>query len=415
MEVLSISDIYQTRSNCHLDQDSYQVLLQLYQPLIGNEAVTLYLTLFSELNQYILTKKPSLVSRLCKVTQLSLTSLTQAFSKLEAVGLVNTFVKQNEHRYVFDMKMPLSANDFIHHQILNTLLKQRLHDEYEKTIIPFQTYHVNLDEYQDVSASFGDVFDIQLNQDNVLITKNYQSKQHHALEKEYDLTLFYQEMESFQLSKKMFQQSDIALIQQLGLLYKINELDMLEMVKKAMTHQRLDQKQLILFCRDYYDLKMPEKFEQIFHKQSPLLQQEEGSSSLEQHIHYLETISPYDLLKDKLGGREPLKRDLQVVESVLTDLQLEPGVMNVLIELTLVKCDQSLPRNFIEALASQWKRKKITTVKDAIEEGKAYLRYTQSQTIEESWLNQVPFQDDQQNDIEDTNEDLMKMLNSLYK
>ena len=65
MEVLSISDIYQTRSNCHLDQDSYQVLLQLYQPLIGNEAVTLYLTLFSELNQYTLTKKPSLVSRLC--------------------------------------------------------------------------------------------------------------------------------------------------------------------------------------------------------------------------------------------------------------------------------------------------------------------------------------------------------------
>ena len=415
MEVLSISDIYQTRSSCHLDHDSYQVLLQLYQPLLGIEATTLYLTLFSELNQYVLTKKPSLISRLCKVTQLSLTSLTQAFSKLEAVGLISTYAKENDHRYVFDLKMPLSAHDFIHHQILNTLLKQRLHDEYEKTIMAFQTFHVNLDDYQDVSASFGDVFDIHLNQEKVLVTKNYQLKQYNSIEKEYDLTLFYQELESFQLSKKMFQENDIALIQQLGLLYKINALDMLEMVKKAMVHQRLDHKKLTLFCRDYYDLKMPEKFEQIFHKQSPLLQQDEGQSSLDKHIHYLENISPYDLLKDKLGGKEPLKRDLHVVESVLTDLQLEPGVMNVLIELTLARCDQSLPRNFIEALASQWKRKKITTVKDAIKEGKAYLKYTEAKPIDESWSQQEITIDHKQEEDQEADEDFMKMLNSLYK
>lgn len=109
---------------------------------------------------------------------------------------------------------------------------------------------------------------------------------------------------------------------------------------------------------------MPEKFTEVFHKQSPLLQSEkQGESSLQKHIYYLENISPYDLLKDKTGGKEPLKRDLQVVESVLTTLQLEPGVVNVLIETTLQKCNQSLPKNFIEALGSQWKRKKIKTVR----------------------------------------------------
>ena len=80
-----------------------------------------------------------------------------------------------------------------------------------------------------------------------------------------------------------------------------------------------------------------------------------------------------------MGGKEPLKRDLQVVESVLTTLQLEPGVVNVLIETTLQKCNQSLPKNFIEALGSQWKRKKIKTVQEAIEEGKAYLKYQNQQ------------------------------------
>ena len=159
---------------------------------------------------------------------------------------------------------------------------------------------------------------------------------------------------------------------------------------------------------------MPEKFDEIFHKQSPLLKQEKGESSLDKHIYYLENITPYDLLKDKLGGREPLKRDLQVVESVLTDLQLEPGVMNALIELTLFKCHQSLPRNFIEALASQWKRKKITTVKEAIAEGKAYIKYTKDNFDDENWFKESTEQIDN-GETKEADKDLMNMLNSLYE
>lgn len=414
METLSMSDIYQVRSNYALDLEDHKVILQLYQPLIGNEAVLLYLTLFSELNQLTLTKKPSLISRICKITGFSLSSLTQAFSKLEAVGLVSTYLKQNDHRYLFDLKMPLSPDRFIKHQILNTLLQQRLSDEYQKSILAFQTYHVNLDNYNDISASFKDVFDIQFDTKNVLVEKSYKKKQYNILEKEYDLTIFYQGLESLQLSKKMFTDEDIRLIQQLGILYKINVLDMLDLVKKNMFNDKLDKKIFIKSCREYYDLKMPEKFTEIFHKQSPMLQQNQGESSLDKHIYYLENISPYDLLKDKLGGKEPLKRDLQVIESVLTDLELEPGVMNALIELTLYKCDQSLPRNFIEALASQWKRKKITTVKDAIIEGKAYLKYTKDSLDDENWFKEN-IEQSQDKEVKEADANLMNMLNSLYK
>lgn len=413
MKTLSMSDIYQVRSSHALDHEDYRVILQLYQPLIGIEAATLYLTLFSEMNQLTLTKKPSLISRICKITGFSQSSLSQAFSKLEAVGLISTYVKRNDHRYLFDLKMPLSADQFIKHRILNTLLQQRLNDEYEKTVVPFQTYHVDLAHYDDVSASFTDVFDIQLNNEQVLIEKDYQTKKQNIIEKDYDLDLFYQGLSSLQLNRKMFSQEDIRLIQQLGILYKINEVDMLDIVKSNMVSGHLDKKVFIDYCRNYYDLKMPEKFDEIFHKQSVLLQQPAGESTLDKHINYLENISPYDLLKDKLGGREPLKRDLQVIESVLTDLQLEPGVMNALIELTLYKCNQSLPRNFIEAIASQWKRKNIQTVKDAIAEGKAYIRYTKEQS-DDRWFKDIPETAEEQ-DVKEADEDLMSMLNSLYE
>ena len=115
-----------------LDLTGYKTVLQLYQPLIGMEATALYLTLNSELDQMTLTKSPSLISRLCKLSGFSLNSLQESFDKLEAVGLVCSYVKQtNDNRYLFDLKMPLSPQEFINHQILNRLLKDRLKDEYE--------------------------------------------------------------------------------------------------------------------------------------------------------------------------------------------------------------------------------------------------------------------------------------------
>ena len=349
MKKLLTSDVYQVRSSYMLDLTGYKTVLQLYQPLIGMEATALYLTLNSELDQMTLTKSPSLISRLCKLSGFSLNSLQESFDKLEAVGLVCSYVKQtNDNRYLFDLKMPLSPQEFINHQILDRLLKDRLKDEYEKTIAIFQTYNVNLNDYQEMTASFTDVFEIHHHEKNILKEKKYKQKIQNSIENSYDLTLFYQGIENLQLSKKMFDQED-------EILYHINALDMQDLVKQSMIENHLNSRLLAQNCRNYYDLKMPEKFTEVFHKQSPLLQSEkQGESSLQKHIYYLENISPYDLLKDKMGGKEPLKRDLQVVESVLTTLQLEPGVVNVLIETTLQKCNQSLPKNFIEALGSQW-------------------------------------------------------------
>lgn len=279
--------------------------------------------------------------------------------------------------------MPYLPHEFLNHPILNDLLQKRLKDEYKKTVSVFKVYNVNLDHYQDISANFTDVFDVHYQGKEVLKEKSYKQKIHKAFEDEYDLSLFYQGIENLQLSKKMFTKEDEQLIQRMGLLYKINALDMQNLVKQSVVQGHLGKRLFSRNCQQYYDLKMPEKFENIFHKQSPLLHEQTGKSSLDKHIYYLENISPYDLLKDKIGGKEPLKRDLQVIESLLTTLELEPGVINVLIETTLEKCNQSLPKSFMEALGSQWKRKKIQTVKEAIDEGKAYLKYQGKQNA--SW------------------------------
>ena len=99
MKELLTSDIYQIRSSYMLDDISYKTLLQLYQPIMGMEAVSLYMTLYSELDQITLTKSPSLISRLCKMTGFSLNELSQALSKLEAIGLMSSYKKKSRKSF----------------------------------------------------------------------------------------------------------------------------------------------------------------------------------------------------------------------------------------------------------------------------------------------------------------------------
>lgn len=119
-----------------LDDISYKTLLQLYQPIMGMEAVSLYMTLYSELDQITLTKSPSLISRLCKMTGFSLNELSQSLSKLEAIGLMSSYKKKSqENRFLFDLKIPYLPHEFLNHPILNDLLQQRLKDEYKKQFL----------------------------------------------------------------------------------------------------------------------------------------------------------------------------------------------------------------------------------------------------------------------------------------
>ena len=92
--------------------------------------------------------------------------------------------------------MPLSPQEFINHQILDRLLKDRLKDEYEKTIAIFQTYNVNLNDYQEMTASFTDVFEIH-HHEKYIKRKKYKQKYKNSIENSYDLTLFYQGIEKF--------------------------------------------------------------------------------------------------------------------------------------------------------------------------------------------------------------------------
>ena len=388
MNQLMMSDLYMVNANYPLDSIHMRTIQLLYQPLVGNTACSLYLTLYAELDQLSLTKATSLFSRLTKISGLSLTQINEASKKLEAIGLLERYKKDvdNNQIYHFIIKTPLSPSKIFNHVILGPLLLQRLgKEDLYRTKLCFKSSTFDFSDYENITAKFTDVFDINMLEGSkeVLVEKNYFGNDYGKIDGDYDLELFYQGLKDYQIKRSVITSDDETLIKQLGIMYRINSLDMQGLVKDSIKNDKISKQLLIKNCRDYYDIAMPEKFEEIYHKQAAIHKSSSNNDLLNAHIQYLESVNPYQLLKDKQGGREPLKHDLQIVESIMTSLYLQPGVVNVLIELTLSQCDNVLSRAFMQTRASQWKRKKIETVKEALDEAKLYLKYRRNDDVDD--------------------------------
>ncbi len=364
------SDIYIVEKTYPLDQARTSCLQLLYQPVIGFQAVSLYLFL----QQESFLSMPSLHSRLTKCTGMTLSMIEQSLIKLEAIGLLKTYRKQESQiTYIYQLQLPISPKRFYDHQILNVMLLKRLpKEEYQKTKSLFLQQSINKENCKEITSSFNEVFDLnQLsNQQSVVSNDTVVGESINSIENEYDMELFYKGLQSLQINKSLFTKKDITLIQQTGTLYRINALDMQVLVKDNIINNALDHQHFINDCRNHYSLKMPEKIKEVYTIHPSIHKSQSNDQKEQEHISYLENISPYRLLKDKFGGKEPLKRDLQLVESMLIQLGLEAGVVNVLLEYTLAKCDGALQRSFMEFHGGKWKRKKIITVKQAIDEAR---------------------------------------------
>ena len=106
----------------------------------------------------------------------------------------------------------------------------------------------------------------------------------------------------------------------------------------------------------------------IYNKQPDYLKKPEGDNSKKARLIYtFENINPYQLLKAKYKGAEPTERDKRLIESLLIDQKLNPGVVNVLISYVLKTNNQQLKKSYVETIAGQWKRLNIETVEEAMD------------------------------------------------
>ena len=172
------------------------------------------------------------------------------------------------------------------------------------------------------------------------------------------------------IDKRIFTKDLQELIIYLAYLYDIDAPKMQNIVKSCINEKGVvNRDELRKICRNHYQFDHSGILPTIVDRTQPeYLRKPIGdNSNMAKMIYTFETISPYDFLKSKHNGSEPTKRDMQLLEDLLIDYGLKPGVINVLIDYVLKTNDNKLNRNFIETIAGQWSRKKIETVEEAMD------------------------------------------------
>ena len=367
------ADSYVVINKTVITDKDRKIISMLYQPIIGFTATSLYFTLIDDLDKQEIMSEDLTHHHLMSTMQLKLEDIIIAREKLEAVGLLKTYLRKNSiNHYAYLLYSPISANEFFNHPILNIVLYNNLgKKEYEKVLNYYKIPRINLKDYEHVTKSFDDVFTsirgtiLEANDD---ITK--QDSNNILINKGIDFNLIISSIPESQLNDKCFTKDVKDLINALSFTYNLNTLDMQNLIRNSINEKGLiDKTTLRKSCRDYYQFENNGNLPTlIYNKQPDYLKKPQGDNSKwAKMVYTFENLTPYQFLKAKYKGAEPTDRDKRLIESLLVEQKLNPGVVNVLIAYVLNINNQQLKKSYVETIAGQWKRLNIETVEEAMQ------------------------------------------------
>lgn len=405
MDYVSKNDFYEIRVASlitNMDRDS---LLELYQPIIGAKATSLYLTLSTQ-NKSEDGGNIFKTEQLLKSMQLTAGEFCSARKFLEAVGLIRTFESTQEdvRYYIYVIYSPKSPKAFFEDTLFKGLLILSVGEKEAKRLA--NKWKVNLtipEEYHEVSASFLDVYN--LDYDDPSFRKEFGvsilGRDHGRANLEFNYDLFFGYVnENSSINTSSFKKKEMKEISRLATLFGLDEKRMAFIVIDEYIHEdptHLDFEKIKNRCEKeirYSQVKNVEK------------SKVSGDSELAKKIQLMEETAPAKFLQYLQQGTKPARSDIAIVNALSKDYGFGNGIINVIVEYVLYKNDNVLSRNYAEKIAASLARQGVATTVDAMN----YLKKLTNKTSNKKKVTKVePKVDEGDVSIDEINE----LLNDL--
>jgi len=367
------ADTYVVINKTILHDEDRKILTDLYLPIIGADAVMLYFCLWSSLDNSQIVSKDFSHQKLVSSLRMTINEIYDNRSKLEAIGLIKTLVKEGEvNNYIYELYSPASATEFLSHPILNIVLYSNIGKiEYDNLVKAYKLPRFNTSNYNDITKSFNDVFEStsMTSYDLSLEDIRKYNKLKLNINSNFDFNFLISSMPKNLDTSKMFSKDIKELIINLSFIYDIDAIKMANIVKVSLNDNgTINRESLRKNSRNFYQFSNGGLLPTIIDNNQPeYLRKPIGDTSRRAKMIYtFETISPRELLINKNNGNEPTRRDLKLIEDLLVDYKLKPGVVNVLLDYAINVNNKKLTRGFVETIAGEWQRKGIETVEDAM-------------------------------------------------
>ena len=357
------ADTYVVINKTILHDEDRKVLTNLYLPVIGTDAVMLYFSLWSDLDNLGIVSGDYSHQKLVSSLRMTIGEIETARHKLEAIGLIKTLIKEgNTNSYIYELYSPASASEFLSHPILNIVLYSNIgKNEYDNIIKTFKLPRFNTSNYKDITKNFNDVFESanMTSYDLSLEDIRKYNKLKLNINSNFDFNFLLSSMPKNIDTGRVFTKEIKELIINLSFIYDIDAVKMSNIIKGCFNERgTINKEELRKSARNYY---------QFDNGQPEYLRKPVGDSSKRAKMIYtFETISPREFLINLNNGSDPTRRDLKLIEDLLVDYKLKPGVVNVLIDYMLNVNEKKLTRGLAETLAGEWQRLGIETVEEAM-------------------------------------------------
>ena len=397
-------DRFQVRLVGPMELFQLRILFQLYQPLIGQQAIALYTTLWSETEgdfRYTSIKKHEW---LVKTMATPLDEIYASRLRLEGVGLLRTYRTQNGDEdpyrlFIYELLPPLSIERFFADDVLSVWLYNQVGSAHYKQLRArysrYFDHRTNDPSTTEVTKSFYDVFS-SLHPSELRVHPHSETKKELEQAQEsfpipspqtdepayspygdypFDLEL----VKSFLMKgvdhRRLFTPENTGVIKKIAMFYRLNEQEMGRLIQDALgADHRLELDKLRRLAREYYRTRyqgLPQVRLKGMEEGIQGQRNEQQESSLEEaHLQALARISPLQLLAAYQEGGKVAEADARLVEELVMDYQLEPSVVNVLLEYVLFTNQFRLPRHLVTKVAAHWKRLKIADMRQALEVAK---------------------------------------------
>ena len=384
---LQPKNIYQGRKSHPLKEDGRSALLYLYQPLIGGEALSLYLTLLSEISAENGQSPEGLHADLLSSLSCGLPQFYEARKRLEGIGLLDVFYKEDASLgacFIYELLEPMDAFAFFKDSVLSFLLLEKVGERrYEQLVQLFQPKTFSSQSYQKITKKFLDVYRFSeaayaANQDKIEnVQAGFQQEKPGSLVSDSDQPKLDWAFLTEWLTKKHIPVLEDPLKEQIEMyhqLYGVDELTIGEWIVLAydFSEQKVSTKELqrIVLTSQAQKTKKSDPTSPETGIEETVTADSSLPNAIVELIKEAQSIPPMkylEALKQEKGGFVS-KQETWLMQDLVSRSGLSSSVINILVNYVLVIRNQaSLNASFVNTIANEWAQNKITTPEEAIE------------------------------------------------
>lgn len=359
------SDTFVVVTSEPLSEYKRKIFDDFYSPIVGVMASSLYNSFFTVLEFGKTESNPIKHEILCKKLKLTEEAFLEARRSLEAIGLLDTYVKSTpyEVQYLYVVKNVLTPYQFLTNSMYSNLLNVALGEEgYMNIIGEYMVHRYNVVEFENITSSFDEVFEVgyyKSNDESWWINDTPQNITIKAKHFDYDYFLVLVGASNI-VSDEVLRSSELYHeINQLAFVFMLTAEELKEVVLSSSNGQTVDFDMLRHYARRAYEDK--NKGIAIKHKKNVIV------STNDKLVTALETLSPAEIIKNKYGTA-PTGSEIEMFNRLLNETGVSVGVLNALILYVLSNKNGEIPSyNYFLKILNTWIRQNVKTTLDALE------------------------------------------------